>query len=319
MTSINRFRILTLPLLLYVALQPALALDVTMRLVAGWSTQDQANVVLLLFFELTRGLRSLFALMLAGLLLGHSARRAEVRALILFIVLSEMAWAMAFAGAGYAGPFQEWLTRSLLDLGLSRGLLAIVFGYPDWALWLALAALLRFAVLFPQPLTPASVDVSGAHDRTGMMRGVPGAGIDIGASFRRLTNALVQRGWLDSATAWSVAGVGAALSIVVRHQSIKSLLWFPFGLGIAVVITCLRASYVSGNENARQRLLWIARGAAVALALFAAAGVAGLIESPAAAIGAFVLLTLAPAALLAGLAAAMLQRTRSENVAPVVS
>ncbi|MGH7469102.1 MAG: hypothetical protein ACRENP_14190 [Longimicrobiales bacterium] len=314
MTSSHWFRLAVLPLLLYVALQPVLAVDVAAMLIGQWSLQEQGNVLLLLFFELTRGLRSLIGLALVALLLSRPTVSRAARALALFLLFGEMAYAMAFSSTGYAGPVQEWLTGLLLEAGMSRRALVIAFGYPDWALWLALAALLRFAVQFPTRLTVTDVEASGRHDRSGLMRQVPGAGIDIGMLFRHLAQNALRSGWLEPVAVWVAAWAAAILSVLLRGMPWKNLLWLPFVLGVAIAITCLRASYLNGDADARRSLLWITRGALAACVLFALAGLAGTAPGPAAEIITFVLLTCAPAALLIGLGLAVLQRTKSENV-----
>ena len=313
------FRLALLPLVLYVALYPVLALDVAGRLLSQWSIQEHGNVVLLLFFELTRGLRSIFGLALVALLAGKYAGQRSARLLALFLLFGEMAYGMAFSSTGYAGPFQEWLARTLLSSGVTRTQLAIVFAHAPWALWLSWAALLRFAVLFPVELTPTAVEESGARDRAGLLRGVPGAGIDIGSLFRRLAEGLLLRGMLAAAPVWTTGVTGALLSIALRGNRLAWLLWLPFALGLAVAVTCLRASYERGEDDSRRRLGWVARGAVVGLACFALAGIVGVAQSVAAEITVFVLLAVAPCALLVGFGAAVLQRTRSEYVAPVVS
>jgi hypothetical protein len=314
MTSSNWFRLAVLPLVLHVAIQPVLAADVAARLVVQWSIQDQANALLLLFFELSRGARCLIGLALVALLLGRKVITPHARALALFLLFGEMAYAMAFASTGFAGPLQERLSAFFIASGLSRPQLQIAFGYPDWALWLALAALIRFAVLFPEPLTLDAIEASGQNDRRGLLRQVPGAGADIGDWLRALTRRALRSGWLGGFAVWSMAVTGALLSVLLRGQMFKLVLWPPFALGLALAITSMRASYSSGEQDARIRLRWIARGALAGCAFFALAGIAGMAAGRAAALSAFVLLTIAPGAVLFGLGMAVLQRRSRENV-----
>lgn len=304
------WRWLVLPLLLYATLFPVLSLDVVVRLVHAGAARDLA---LVLFYELTRAARSILALALVGLLMWKAAERRYTGVLVLFLLFGLIAFAMASEVAGYVGRFQEWLTRWLLGMGASRQMLRLMFGYPDWALWLALAAWIRFSLLFPQPLTVAAVEGSGVHDRDGWFRRVPAAGADVGSLARRALAGALQRGWLGAVPMWIVAGIAAVLSITLRDYSWRWLLWLPFGLGAALALTALRATYVAGAADAQSRLRWVARGAAAAAVLFALAGVAGLSGSNAAAIAIFVLLTLAPAAFLIGLAIAVLPRSAAER------
>jgi hypothetical protein len=304
--SRNAFRLSVLPLVLYAALFAVLAVDVVGRLAAGAPHQETGNLLLLLFFELMRAVRVLFALTLVGLLLIRSADRSDARALSLFLLFGVVAYAMLFSGGGYVGPFQEWLTMRLRNAGLSRRVLYILFGYASWPSWLALAGLVRFAVLFPEPLTVAAVERSGTDDRTGMMRSVPGAGVDIGAVFRRAMAWLVRRGWLEPLPVWLTAAAGAALSIALRTSQFRWALWAFWLFGVAIAITGLRASHHVGGDDARRRLRWIGRGALAGLGLCVAAGVVGLFPGAASAVGVFVLLTLAPGALLLGLGIGLL-------------
>jgi hypothetical protein len=314
--SATLFRLAVLPLLAYAILFAVLALDVVARLVAGAGHQEAGNLALLLFFESMRALRVLVGLSLVVLLLVRSVQRADARALALFLLFGVIAYAMAFAGGGYVGPFQEWLTGTLRAAGFSRSQLYVAFGYAPWPAWLALGGLIRFAMLFPTPLAPESVDRSGGRDRAGMLRSVPGAGADVGALFRKLAAAAMRRGVLRPLPIWSAVIVAAALSIALRTHAWRSFLWLPYLAGVAIAITCFRASYDAGDPDAKHRLRWIARGGLAALGLFMAAGLAGLRSGPAGAVGVFVLLTLAPGALLLGLGLGVLQRRRSENVAP---
>jgi hypothetical protein len=157
-------------------------------------------------------------------------------------------------------------------------------------------------------LTPSEIEGSGAQDRAGLMRGVPGAGVDVGTLARRGLALALRRNWLSGPAVWLAAGTGALLSIVLRGSVLKPLLWLPFSLGVVVAITALRAAYVTGDADARVRLRWLAGGAMSAAVLFALAGLAGLGESSIGTLSSFVLLTLAPAAFLIGLAVAVLKR-----------
>ncbi|MEX2284766.1 MAG: hypothetical protein WEE89_19915, partial [Gemmatimonadota bacterium] len=137
-----------------------------------------------------------------------------------------------------------------------------------------------------------------------------------GALFRRVAASAMRIGSLRPVTVSTTVIVGAALSIALRTSPRRSLLWIPYVAGVAIAITCFRASYDAGDTDAKYRLRWIARGGLAALGLFVAAGLAGLRSGPTGAVGVFILLTLAPGAILLGLGLGVLQRRRSENVAP---
>ncbi len=315
-TSANQFRLAMLPLVAFATLFAVLALDVVARLGARAGHQDTANLILLLFFELMRALRVMVGMTLVVLLLVRSVHRSDARALTLFLLFGVIAYAMAFSGGGYVGPFQEWLTRTLSQAGFTREQLFTLFGYAPWPAWLALGGLLRFALLFPTPLAADALDRSGTIDRAGMMRSVPGAGLDIGAVFRKLAAQLLRRRRLEPLPVWCIVAGGAALSIALRTSPWRWLLWVTYLVLVAIAITCFRASYEVGDEDARHRLRWIGRGALAGLALFIAAGVVGLLPGNRAALGVFVLLTLSPGALLLGLGVGVLQRRRRVNEAP---
>jgi hypothetical protein len=315
----TRFRLAVIPLLLYAAIFAVLSLDVIARLIARSGHQEIGNLLLIVFFELMRAMRVLIDLALAIMLLVRSVDRRDARALILFLLFGLLAYAMTFSGGGYVGPFQEWLTRSLRAAGFSRGLLFVAFGYGSWAAWLALAGWLRFSVLFPIELEPEAIAQSGARDRKGMMRSLPGAGLDIGQLFRRVSAVALRCGWLTGARVWIVAVIGAALTIALRPSQLRWLLWLPFLVGVGISITCLRASYTTGDEDTRERIRWIGRGAFAAITLFAITGVVGIWESAASAVLVFLLMTVAPGLFLIGLGMAVYQRRRNVNVAPTGS
>ena len=312
----NWFRLAVLPVFAFAALFAALSIDVSARLIAGAGHQETGNLVLLLFFELTRAFRVLVGLALVVLVLARAPLNEAMRALVLFLLCGVIFYAIAFSGGGYVGPFQEWLTRTLRGAGLGRTALFVIFGYAPWAAWLSLGGLLRFSLLFPKPLTPGTVEQSGNIDRAGMLRSVPGAGLDVGAQFRKLAALAMRNGLLRTAPVWIFAIAGAALSIALRTASFRWVLWLPYLVGVAIAITCFRTSFETGDEDARHRLRWIGRGALAAFGFFIAAGLAGLRSGPLGSVGVFVLMTLAPGSLLLGLGLGVLQRRRRLKMAP---
>ena len=316
MNTTNWFRLAVLPVFAFAALFAVLSIDVSARLIAGSGHQETANLVLLLFFELTRAFRVLLGLTLVVLVLARSPLNEAMRALVWFLLCGVIFYAMAFSGGGYVGPFQEWLTRTLRTAGWSRTQLFVLFGYSPWAAWLSLGGLLRFAMLFPKPLAPDTVERSGGIDRAGLLHSVPGAGLDVGALFRRLAAAAIRSGVLRTVPVWIFAISGAVLSIALRTVSWRWVLWLPYLAGVAIAITCFRASFETGDEDARRRLRWIGRGALAALGFFIAAGLAGLRSGPSGSVGVFVLMTLAPGSLLLGLGLGVLQRRRNVKMAP---
>jgi len=313
MLSNRGFRLATAALVCYAALFPVLSVDVLVRLFARFEHQDRANLMLLVFFESTRILRSVIALALVALLLGRRVERRDARALVLFLLFGAIAYAIAFRGGGYVGAFQEWLTRTLMHLGATRRTLFTFFGDAWWSTWFALAALLRFSVLFPRPLELQWIHESGHIDRKGFMRGVPGAGLDVGAAARNALHRVIQRGWLDSRPVWITAALLAVVSVLLQRHPARPLLWFPLLAGIGLVITALRAGYVAGDSLEQRQIGWLGRGGLGALFfLVCAAMVALLGDGPIAASGVFLLLTLAPGTFIGALAIAILLDTRRE-------
>lgn len=300
------FRLAVAALVGYAALFPVLSVDVMTRLLARLGHQDRANLALLTLFESTRALRSVFALTLVALLFGRHMGRRDARALVLFLLFGAVAYSITFRGGPYVGPFQEWLTVTLLDLGVSRPVLYTLFGDAWWQTWFALAALLRFSVLFPRPLDIEWIHESGREDRAGLMRGVPGAGVDVGAASRAALHRAIQRGWLNAAPVWSVAALAALISILLQQSPARPLLWIPLLFGAGLVITALRAGYVAGNESERGSIRWLGRGALGALILHLAAGMVAILNGPIAAAGVSLLLTIAAGTLIGAFAMAVL-------------
>ena len=304
MTATQPARWTTLPVFLFALLFPVLAIDVVARLLAHADIQDKGNLALLVLYESTRALICLLAIAFAALLTLRRSGQRDARQLTWFLLFGSITYAVAIGGGGYVGPFQEWLTHTLMARGVSRRALLLIFGYPAWPAWLALAGLVRFSLLFPEPLSEESIARSGAEDRAGMMRSVPGAGVDVGRAARDFVVSLLRRGWLTNAKVWSVCAAGALLSVLLASSSLRSLLWLPYLALFAVALTAFRASYVAGGPDARRRIRLLARSAAFGAALFVLSGIAGIGESVASEVAVFVLVTLAPLAVLIGLASA---------------
>jgi hypothetical protein len=254
------FALITLPVFLFALLPPVLSIDVVTRLLADAAFQDKGNLALLVLYESTRALICLLGLGFAALLVRRRAEQPDARQLVWFLLFGVIAYAYVAKGGGYVGPFQEWLTAALMARGFSRPALYLLFGYPNWAAWLALAGLVRFSLLYPEPLSDESIAGSGAEDRAGMMRSVPGAGLDVGRAARDFVVAAHQRGLLGSAKVWLVSAVGAVLSLVLARSRLNLLLWFPY-LGLfTAALTALRASFVAANQTrAGAYASWVAR------------------------------------------------------------
>jgi len=314
-----RFRFLVLPLFLFALLYPILAFDIVNRLAASTARQDTGNFALLVFYQVTCGVWGVAAVLLAGAVALRSGYRRDMQALVCCILFAAAAYGMSFATGGYAGFLQERLVTILLDLGMKRAMISALLAYGTWPLWFAVGALVRFAVLFPEPLSPDLVRASGAHDRAGAMRSVPGAGLDVGEAFRALVARGLEHDWFAPRTIIVASSAGALLSVLVKGSRTAAVLWVPLAIGVAIAVTALRAAWSADTGMVRARLRRFGYGAVGSVAFFLAAGAAGAVmQSAAGAILVVILMTLAPAPLLAGLAAVGLPAPRA-TVTPAVS
>ena len=109
------FRLLTVPVFLFALVFPLLAINVAARLLAHADIQDTGNLALLLTYELTRALIGLLAMGFALLLVLRKSDQPAARQLVWLLLFGSIAYAIAFGGGGYVGPFQEWLTRTLME------------------------------------------------------------------------------------------------------------------------------------------------------------------------------------------------------------
>lgn len=277
-----------------------LAIDVVW---AVWIRRDfferPGDATILIALESVRAL-TVLAVVAVGLIVGwRSAAHAAARSLAALLLLGGAWYAKAFAFAAFPGPVQERIAIAVRNAGVPDSLLLLVFGDPRWVLWLTLAALIRFAVTFPTPPAAARVVASGDADRRGLMRAVPGAGVDVGAAFRRIALSAWERGLLAPLPVW-VAAAAAALAQIAAGEMLRVPLYALFGLGVGIALTHLRAS-ASHEGRAAHALRWLARSvvAAGVLALIAGALSVGEGES----LAAYLLAAVAPPLALAGLSA----------------
>jgi hypothetical protein len=301
------FVILALPLLLFLALFPLLTIDTLRALIARVALLEAGTFMLLFYLEMARLFTTVVALIAAAVLVARAALTPDGRALALFLIFAALTYQKLFAGSVYPGPFQSKLTIGLLDAGVSRGMLTWLFGTMPWPLWLALAAALRFSVVFPRDITPAAIDLSGAHDRRGMLRGAAAAGLDIGALFRGLAKSVLHSGALGALPVW-LAAIAVASGTTFVGEGIRTVAIAVLAtLVTGVVITNVRASYAVGNELERARIRWLVLGFSLAGALFLVASLPALFFSaPLATVPALFLLMLAPATLMICLALSVL-------------
>ncbi|HEY0304416.1 MAG TPA: hypothetical protein VGC44_05570 [Longimicrobiales bacterium] len=295
-----------------VALFPILAGDSIAHLVGRRAQMEPGNFALILYLEVCRGLATAIALVAAIILLVRSSDRADARALTFFLLFFALAYQKVFGAIAYPGPLQEKLTMWLLGHGVSRPVLGWLFGPLPWAVWPALAAILRFSVVFPQPpLSAELIDSSGSHDRTGMMRGAGVAGADIGAVFRRLSKQLLAAGAYRVTPLWAAAVALVAVTTVLDRTARNALLLILAPVGIALVITNLRACFGVVREDAIPRMRRLGRGFLIAGALLLAASLPLLVSNnPGVTIPALMILMIATVIITVCLAAGALTMTR---------
>ena len=156
------FIALVIVLLAFLAVFPVLTFDAIGKLLSRAATLEPGNFILVLYLELSRAFTTVVAILAAVSLLWRSSRSPDGRALALFFIFVALTYEKIFGTTGYPGPLQEKLTLSLLDAGIPRDWLVWLFGPVPWPLWLAIAAALRFSVVFPYPpLSAEAIEASG--------------------------------------------------------------------------------------------------------------------------------------------------------------
>ncbi len=306
------FPVLATLLLLFLAIFPVLTLDAIGKLLARAAQLERGNLALILYLELSRVFTTLTAVLTALFLVVRSAREPDGRALALFLIFSALTYEKIFGGTGYPGPLQERFTLTLLQAGVPRSVLFWLFGSVPWSLWLALAAIMRFSVVFPRPpLSAEAIDASGAQDRRGMMRGAGVAGLDIGAGLRSICKRALRAGAFRPIPIWLTAAALIVVTTVLTPGLRIALFAIAASTVTALVITNLRASYRVVEEKEKLRVRWLVLGFAIAAAFFVLASLPLLIsERPVVTVPALVLLMLAPAAIMVCMALAVLYRGR---------
>ena len=274
----------------------ALAVDVAVRL---WTMrarfESATDAPALIAADLVRAAVGTAAAAV-GVWLAWSGRRAATRALGLMLLFADVAYLKVFAGS-FPGFMQERLAHALLSAGISQRILTFVFGDAVWAMWLALAAFVRFAVGFPRPLTPAAIVAAGDADRRGALRSVSFAGADVGAAFRGLVAKLRARGWLGTAPVWlTAAALGTLAALTEDSIPARTAGWVLFGVFAGIGITAARAGRVEAGPHERDVFDWLVRAAAAAA--ITAGGFAAISVLPAPEAVAFVLFVVAPVVVL---------------------
>jgi hypothetical protein len=280
---------------LYALFFAVLAVDIAVRVYASRAGFDDARVVGLLI-----GLEAVRAGVVAGavLLAWRTAARPGPgrRALAAAVLFLAVWYAKAFGYAPFPGWLQERIAVVLNTRGVPSGVRLFLFAQPAWALWPALAGLLRFAAVHAGPLTPNAVHASGRADRRGAMRAVPLAGLDVGAAFRWVAARALERG-LDRPVALAVLALaGVAAAGTGAGGAAGTVLQLAVGgAGLGVALTWLRAASAGA---AAPGVLWLAEAGLVVVAALLAGGLLSAAPSEAAAWTSLVLLGVTPPAVL---------------------
>lgn len=297
-------------LLIFLSIFPLLTFDAIGKLLSRMAALAPGNFLLIMYLELSRAFTTIVALFAALALVIKSGQRPDARALALFLIFIALTYEKIFGTTGYPGPWQEKLTAGLLEAGISRATLIWLFGPVPWSLWLALAALLRFSVVFPNPpLSTEAIEASGLHDRRGMLRGAGVAGIDIGAAFRTVSKRGLAIGAFRPVPLWTAAAILVVLTTITSETTRVVAFAIAAIIVTSMAITNLRASYnvVADHEKARMR--WLVLGFSIGVAIFMIASLPLLFfDDPIANVPALVLLMMAPAAVMVCLAVGVLYR-----------
>lgn len=230
------------------------------------------DAAVLLAYEAARALTTTLALLLAAAS-WRQADNAGRRAFTLLLLFLALWYTKTFAFESFPGYLQERMALWLFDHGVSRRAASLVFGEPVWSAWLALGALLRLSVEFPQPLEPAVIERSGERDRAGMLRGVSLAGTDVGALSRRAAAALLRRRAFAAAPVWLLTAAAGTLHALTGSPGVSAALSVSFCLLVILALTNLRAGTMAASAGERRRALWMVQAAIAAAAAFATTAV----------------------------------------------
>jgi hypothetical protein len=263
-----------------------LAIDALVRVVSWRDRLETTGFVALASFEVLRIILVAGAMVLAVI----AERRGDAHAAVPWFGLGMLLLSVAVA-RGLTGPLpgagQEALATSLLARGIPLQVLAILFVRAEWVAWLALPPLLRFAANYPRVLTGADVTSGALAARAGTLRGVPGAGADVGVLLRRLAARALAGGWPDSVrvrVAAAVAGALHTLAVVYLEGAARVVIaaaaLLVGLLVVALVLVLLRAGSVVASSSgvafhaALFRGMGVTAGLLLIAALTSAVGVA---------------------------------------------
>jgi hypothetical protein len=302
------FRALCAALALYVAFFAFLSADVTVRVFGARSDfQSTMDAAVLMILELARGTAIVVSLVLA-LRLARADRRPVARLLTLAVLLLGVWFAKITAFEAFPGHAQEWLADGLLRSGTPPRLLQLIFARPVWSFWLALGAFLRLSVTWPAALQASSIEGSGLADRTGMMRNVALAGVDVGRGFRHLAARLVEERAFRPWIVWPATAVLGLVHAMAGPIGLRVGLDALMAMLLALGITNLRAAHSVAGERARRRVLWVTQSALTAMSAFVLVGLLSLQHDAGTVATSLGISIIAPFAVLMGFGSAVLGR-----------
>jgi hypothetical protein len=301
-------RVVSAILCAYLGFFAILSVDVLVRVFVTRGRFEQAtDAATLIALEFTRSV-IIIATLAVALRLARAARRPAAQTFSLLIALLGIWYAKAFGYAAFPGYLQEWMAGRLLAAGAPRPLLVFLFGMPEWAIWLALAAGLIVSSSWPSAVLPDAITRSGASDRAGMMRSHALAGADVGAAFRITAARAVAHGWLRPRVVWSVLGLAGVAHSFGTGLALRIAAVALFAAGCAVAITNVRASFANAPERAQWRILWTTQAAITAAAAFLVTGLLSARPEATTGVVSFAVASLAPLAVLMAVASGALPR-----------
>lgn len=227
----------------------------------GWSPEQAAWINGL--FEGLWTAEALLAAAIALALVWRASHRPEARALTWFLVL-----------LGLLNFDEPVRALGLVPAAAAAGMTLDVLGGATW--WLALAAFLRFSVLFPRPLAPADLELAGlAPWRTRLL--------DAGVVW---SGAVLLSLFSFALAGFAGGDVGAAAPVAFRLAGFILLLGLMVGFlwGVLQGVRHLRIRYRTVKGGDRRRILWVVQGFFLAMwAIFI--GLAALLPAAVAVIG----------------------------------
>jgi hypothetical protein len=303
-------------LALYALLFVALSVDIMVR-IWEWRGRFESplDVAALFYFEGVRTFTTVAGVAIAVWAAQRTTARAGLRELPFALLLATIAYTKVAAFRGFPGAQQERLAGMLQEARIPPVVLDVVFAQPAWTAWGALAACVLLVAQYPRRLESTDIAASGEADRRGAMRDVALAGTDVGALSRRAAARLVSVRWLRPSVLYPLSlavGIGHALAARSVGFVAHVLALLVAAAVVAMLVSMFRAAFAVAADQERVVLEWLRRGVLAGGALFVVSGVAAIaLRGSVIAVAA---LSLAPAAVLVGVAIAVSKVGRRERL-----